>query len=433
MALDRVHPASRLAALLAVGGALGAWSATCTEYDASLLVYTGRQDAAIQDATAEDGPGAEADASADVVADTGTDGPVLDAEADVDAEASEDAKETGIVACDPCTDPGLLRPVCPPDMADPPAEVEPMVFAMRTVRAAMTKTASTDWQNIGLDLDCLNTQATGDPIMCKRTGSDPSVVEDGLLGRDNSFGRNLCGVIRLLELFNLITYDVEQSWNEGLALGKSGMLLELRRYSGEPNDPQVLLALYMSHGTRNAENTADLHANWDGNDLWSRSTTSLTLNDQPAFLDDAAYVTNGTIVAHLPEGVPLVLTSNQAALSMALTKSVVSLTMSPDHTKITNGVLAGAWYTTAALSALDGYAAQSGICQNRPEYAAARNVIATSSDVRADLKSAPTLDCNAMSMGLSFTAERAKLGGVVAPPPPVATPCDDAGVDAGAD
>jgi hypothetical protein len=69
----------------------------------------------------------------------------------------------------------------------------------------------------------------------------------------------------------------------------------------------------------------------------------------------------------------------------------------------------------------------------RPERdnANGRQALSKSSDLRLGLEPMPALECNAMSLGLGFTAQRAKLGAIVEAPPKKPDLCGDAGADAG--
>lgn len=419
---NRTLSAIRIAGVAAGACALAAWSVTCTEYDSSLLAYS-HADASPQDVQAQDESAPDSTESG--LSDAAEE-PAVDAatEAQADADAA-----TG--PCDPaCTDPDLIRPPCPPNVPDPTSLPDSLVFAMHTVRGGMTKAAMDDWKTIGLDLDCLFTKKTGSPTMCKSTASDLSVIEDGEQGRDNSFGKNLGGAIRLMELFGIIDTDVEVAWNQGLADGSNGLLFKIDDYGGGADDPQVTISVYPSTGVYDEAGVTELTANWDGNDFWTVDRNSTTPLGTAKYLDDAAFVAGYKVVGHLPEGLPLKFNASGGVLELALTRSTFVLEMSPDRQHVVSAVLGGVWYTSSAISALDDYASQTGVCPDQPQYAAARNILANSSDIRVDLKPAPNLDCNGMSIGLAFTADPAKIGAVLDAPPTQPSQCGDAGTDA---
>jgi hypothetical protein len=406
------------AALAAAASALA-----CSEYDASLLHTSRRPDASIEASAPADASEAAADRAGDQTP------------ADVYADAAKDAEaEPPVVdprACDTCKDMSLVRPPCPPTVPDPASPPDPLVLAVRSMRLGMNNKNTEDWKDLGIDFDCIATPASGSPAPCARVQGTPSAtVEDGHAGRDNSFGRNIGGLVCLLESWNLLK-NVEETGNADLESGSAGLLLIVEGFGGGRDDPLVRVGIVQSDGTRDAAGANQTKALWDGNDLWSRVKTGLDANGNPTYFDDAAYVTGGVVVAHLPDGLPIRFETSSGTLEMLLNKSVLMFTLSADNQKATEGVVAGVWHTQGAMSAFDSYAAQSGICPSNPNYKVAREALSKSSDIRLDLKPMPALECNAMSLGLGFTAQRAKLGAIVEAPPKKPDLCGDAGADAG--
>jgi len=173
---------------------------------------------------------------------------------------------------------------------------------------------------------------------------------------------------------------------------------------------------------------------WDGTDEWSILQTSLAPGNQPLFVDDSAYVSGNVLVAHMPEGLPLTFTADGSLFEMALARSVLALELSADRQRVTLGTVNGTWYRTQALAAVDAYMAQAGLCSDNPIYVQGKKVIENAADIRADLQDAPQLPCNAVSVGIEISADRANLGPAEAPPPPKPSQCGDAGAaDAGTD
>lgn len=412
----------RIALAWIIGTATAALTVACSVYDASLLKYSTDTDAAA-DATHDVVSEPDATAAEDV--DPAPPDVVEEALADAEAEAA---------ACDPCAEQGLVRPPCAPTGSDPATELDPIVYAVHTLRVGLSPKKPDDWRTIGLDMDCLLTGVGGTPSMCVGSGSSAAVLEDGLLGRDNSFGRNVGGMIRLLSQVGALPYDLEEIWNYYFSTGRQGMLFEVRHYSGEADDPRVWLALYASAGTRDPITHAAVTPKWDGTDEWSILQTSLAPGNQPLFVDDSAYVSGNVLVAHMPEGLPLTFTADGSLFEMALARSVLALELSADRQRVTLGTVNGTWYRTQALAAVDAYMAQAGLCSDNPIYVQGKKVIENAADIRADLQAAPQLPCNAVSVGIELSADRATLGQAEAPPPPKPSQCGDAGAaDAGAD
>lgn len=429
--------------------ALGLWAVTCNEYNPSLLHYsqpnTGPDDASFQaDADASDAQAADAVSEPDVA--DSSDEPVTDATSDPPLDAFDDAdaidalddvvdepdapEDAPAATCDQCPELALAHAPCPPNVPDSESLAEPLVFAVREARMGMS-TAPQDedeWRELGLDLDCLHTQSDGKPLQCRN--SSATAVQDGFEGRDNSLANNVGGFIRTMAILGLIEGDPQQAMNDRFNRGAGGLLIRIADYNGEANDPRVVVSILFSTGVVD-EDGGKATANWDGQDRWAVDEQSVAYSGEPKYTDDAAYVVDDVVVAHLPDGVPMEFVSDTATIELSINHSVLQLKMSPDHTRVIDGTIAGVWHTITALTALDRYAAQMGICPDFPGYAIARDKFATSSDTRLDLKPAPDLDCNAISMGVGIKAERALFGPIMPAPPDPPSQCTDAGVDAG--
>jgi hypothetical protein len=394
--------------------------ASCAEYDSSLLIYSdagdGGPDVSVSPDASED-PSVEPEAE-----------PEAAPEAAPDAESDADSDVFDPHGCDPCQDPSLARAPCKPP-APNPAGGEQYVFAVDTVRMGLDANKPDDWRQLGLDRDCLKTPKTGEPMPCIRAqGAPVETTEDGLEGRDNSFGRNMGGLVVQLESFKFIS-NVEEDQNQNLLEGRSGILAVIENWSGERDDPTVTFSLYLSRGVYESTGTTEILAKWDGNDLWSRDKSSVGINDKPKFVDDAAWVTDGVLVAHLPAGLPLEFSGATSSLVMSLNESVITFRVADDKTSIQEGVLAGVWNADAALASMKSFAEQSGVCPNDPMFFPVEQAVVRSPDIRLNLEYRPDLECNAMSLAMAFTGKPAKLGPIVTPPPPQPSPCD-AGADA---
>lgn len=421
--MPRSRPLPRPHTLTALVGALAACSAavTCSEYDSSLLHFSaqggaGPSDAEPHDATPEPQAEPTPEPSPEPVPEAGP----------------EPTEETGPDPrwCDTCKDTGVVRSPCPPQIPETADDIGEVVFAMRTMRFGMDATKPNDWKALGLDLDCLSTTSAGVPFACERAGTANSqVVEDGLLGRDNSFARNVGGLVVLLESWGMID-NVELRQNEYCEQGHNGILIGIKGWNGLANDSRVETAMYLSRGVRDQMGQEQVPAKWDGNDPWSIDTTSLTVGDLPKFVDDASFVTDNVLVAHLPDGVQITFEGSTTALELALNKSTISMKISDDRKSATDGIFAGVWGAQIALESMSAFAEQSGICSDNGAFPTLIQIVTNAPDARLDLVPKVGYACNAISFAMGFTGERAKLGVKVVPPPKQPSKCNDGGADA---
>jgi len=425
--MPRSRPLPRPLTLTALLGALAACSVavTCSEYDTSLLHFTAKGGSGPSDVdvpepspepTPEPGPEPAPEPSPE---------PLPEAGPEPTPEAGPDDRW-----CDTCKDPTVLRSPCPAQLPDTTDDIGEVIFAMRTMRFGMDATKPDDWKSLGLDLDCLATTKTGEPFACKRAAAaNASVVEDGLLGRDNSFARNVGGLVVMLESWQMVD-NVELKQNEYCEQGHNSILVGVRGWNGLADDTRVEAAIYLSRGVYDEAGQFEIPAKWDGNDPWSVDTTSLTLGDSPKFMDDAAYIANNVLVAHLPDGVQITFEGSTTSLELALNKSTLSMRISDDRKSASDGVFAGVWGAQTALSSMSAFAEQSGICSDNGAFPTLIQIVSNAPDARLDLVPKQDLACNAISFAMGFTAERAVLGSKIDPPPKQPSQCADAGADA---
>jgi len=357
-----------------------------------------------------------------------TDTPETDAPVDGDGNEAPDGTEDVSPSCDPCQDPTLVRLPCRPDVADEQSG-EPIVFAARTMRLGFSWDARDDWQNLGLDRDCLATTATGQPTSCKLTR--PESGKDGLAGRDNSVGLNFGELAQFMKVAGLIETDVEKAVNADMERGHDGWTLTLEEYHGGSADPQVKVAFRLSDGAQ-GEDGGWKQAQWDGTDAWSYEPNSVTgSDDAPKYVDDNAFVVDDVLVAKLPAGMPFEVQTEKGPLTMHIVQLVVAARLSTDRQRIEDGMVSAVWPMTVARDQVVEFAMKYGLCPPDPRLALLLAQFEQASDIRIDLLPAPEVPCNGISFGMAFTAHVATLGTKTAPRPDQPNACGDAGADSG--
>lgn len=340
----------------------------------------------------------------------------------IEAEAAP-PQETGPVTCDPkCSSSGLVRPPCKPAVADGPSLANPLVFAVQSMRGGMDADTPDDWQSLGLDLDCLNTGESGDPASCIREpGAGGKKVQDGLLGRDNSFGNNIGGLVRSMSAS--LDKNIEGAHNVGLYVGLQGILFVIEGYNGLADDPKVSVTMLVSAGTvDDAGNHKD--PGWLGSDKWSIDSSCLAqFSDEPKFRDNDAYVAGHVVVARMPAGIPFTFRGETSNVVMSLNENITLMRLTPELTALTDGVIAGVWPKVSATEALSTFANGLGVCPDHFAWPTLQTSIRESIDIRLDAVPDPKNDCQAISIGLAFEALPALRGPKVTPPEPQPNPC----------
>lgn len=274
--------------------------------------------------------------------------------------------------------------------------------------------------NIGLDLDKTCT-CEGEPTSCANPSWIPKgkVYCDGLDGRDNGFAR-------LFALFSLalgMGNFGSPRFTQRAQHGDWSLLIRVRGYNGLPDDDQVEVSVYPTTGFAGT----GMSPNWDGNDAWPIPSSSVSDGktgkpdlDSPIATDANAWVTNGTVVASL-KAADLLLGAETSRVLITLTAGVVmgKLTKGPKGYQIDDGIIAARWKTSDAFAALGTFINSKGdpFCTDDFYYSGAKTQLCSLVDIRSTL-GGPTDPCDALSLGISFTAQPAKLGVLVPPAPP---------------
>jgi hypothetical protein len=382
-----------LALILPVLGA--AFLVRCAIYDGSLLLS----------APAEGGSPSEA----------GTEAGLADARVDADTCAHAHAPP-------------------PPTTEDGSGNMD-MVLAASFIRILPKGTISAQHPVLpqGLDLD--DTCTCPAPESCKPPSATPHCDGDG--GTDDSTGDLFEGFAALSSEFT------DEKLNANVTSGGATVLFRIRNYNGGPNDKKVTVVVYSSRGLPNNPDGGDITPLRNGTDVWTVDPSSLLGgtsvdggascegNDNvciPVYADADAYVTGGTLVAHLDFPITVGGAGNQIVLNISASTLFARLIPEGASFRIDDGQVAGRWNTGGMLTALgkasDPLVAGGTLCNNAPLYQNVKARVCAA----ADIMTRPTDDnsgkgCNALSIGVSFTASPGHLGPIYSKPA-APDPCD---------
>ena len=211
------------------------------------------------------------------------------------------------------------------------------------------------------------------------------------------------------------------------------MVFVLSRYNGGPDDPSVTVALYLSPGFEGRRldggigDAGESSPLFDGTDRWTISPTSLiggstlvgtdcetATTCAPLYVDSDAYVTGGTLVAHLdfPIGV-----SDRFVLLVSSATVTGTLQRQGASARLQGGQVSGRASAENILSGMgllqDPFSSDY-LCKNNPTYLNVKQTLCASADVATD----PRLDntgapCDALAAASDFGK------GEPAKPPPV--------------
>jgi hypothetical protein len=189
--------------------------------------------------------------------------------------------------------------------------------------------------------------------------------------------------------------------------------MRLEGWTGEPTDPKVRFSVFTSAGWPDGASPS-----WDGEDAWPIDGTSVAPDgtvDEPLFFDDNAYVAGGVLVASLPQSGLVLVTSSGTRLVLPLVAGFIRARLVEEGGRhaVRDGVFAARIRTEAIFDALDGFRDGDGepLCTTDPFFELARETICESADIFAGTGT-PISPCDALSVGIGFTADPARLGAV---------------------
>jgi hypothetical protein len=344
--------------------------------------------------------------------------------APVDSGGGQDVVDAGVAdareaeaAPSPCPE---LFPPPPPATDDPPSDGGPnqtFIVALHTIDVGLGDAGTT---RLGYDLDRVYTGCDGGapsghgvgPESCNGASSPPVPHPDDPEGRDDWAG-HLLATLSSFDPSQFNTTTVSQR----LENGTYSVILQILQYNGTANDTQVSVGLYGSSGI------ADAGAQWNGHDTWTIDQDFVVGDSGPPYLPTHgvgnAYVADGTLVINI--NFPLSLgTSSTGSFEIELSQGLITATVVPTNGtyKLTNGQITGRWHVGDLLSAVqDLTVGGNTLCPGAPYYIALKNYACQYADIMTD----PSQDlmgktCDALSLGIGFTADPALMGAIVATP-----------------
>ncbi len=322
-------------------------------------------------------------------------------------------------------------PACDPVVAPAAPEVSNAGDTIEFAAAirAIDLDEEDDTPRFGFDLDGKCSCTIDGPSCTLPEFVDPKKATcDDERGLDNGAGIALARINALAQgaLSSLII-------NEGATQGLWTLIVRVRNYSGTPNDDHVTVAIYETPGL-----TAP---SWNGTDVWPIANTSVGSSgtvDEPLDFDDAAYVRDGVLVAHVPK-TRIWLRASSVSLPIDLVSVTLSAKIveeSAGNWRLTEGTVAAKWLLPALFKDLSAFrydmALEKRLCRDDIIYLQVKNLFCSATDILDQATANGSTECNAMSFGMRFDTESIKLGAVTNPSPMPLPECS-AGFDPATD
>jgi len=271
------------------------------------------------------------------------------------------------------------------------------------------------WKQYGYDLDGKVSTATSTDLCKPRKGGNAkNVYPDGKDGIDNSFGKNILGII------TGIASDASVKVNESIAEGKFTIMVDMEKLGADTNYNPIMAKLYGG---------SDLGAapKWDGTDMWPvipellKDPTDIT-SAQVQF--PKSYLTDNTWVSGSKGDVTLKLSISGFTLELTIASALISMELDADHKGAAQGVIAGVLSTDTLTSELKKVAGafDPSLCSGSTIDSIITQ-IEQASDIMKDGTQDANQECDGISIGLGFDAKVVQLGAIGPMANPGTDPC----------
>jgi hypothetical protein len=321
----------------------------------------------------------------------------------------------------------LARPPAPPSEVDAAGNDREFVVAFRSVDFGDSPAQIAE---LGFDLDGVDTRCdAGVPapscLVPSSAKDTPPAWCDGTCGRDHG------GNLLMLDLRSQIS---GAQLTKDMEAGRVGLLLRVTGYNGSANDDFVTVHAFVSAGVLGYADGGS--PQWNGTDEWQLIHNFAHLNGQQLFSigPSSGYVSNSVLVAQdfdSVTGFQLGFAGDDdSVLVLRLLRTVLSATMVVDGgaVSLTDGRIGGVASIQDVLSLVMSVPH----CPDNPNdpiFPLAKGATCPRADIMGDGQlNDPARGCNALALGLGFTAEPAVLSTTLQDISVVATPkCGDAG------
>lgn len=271
--------------------------------------------------------------------------------------------------------------------------------------------SSSAWKDFGLNLDGLiSTQASGDHCSPVAGANLLNVKTDGVGGIDNSFGSNL------LPLFLSLDAWIADAANEAIRTGSYSILLELYPISPEYGSQNDIVVSLFEVGLVLDD------PRWDGSDVWPVFVDSVLATDQSKARDvfPNSYLVNGTWVSgRLPGRVVMQIPWMTGFIPLQIEHAFMlgKAVIRSGALSLQEGIIAGLLPTEPWIESLREVARllDPSLCEASTFDSIAQQM-RMASDMLSDGTQDPARTCDAISIGLGFSAVPAQRGSVVAAP-----------------
>ena len=305
-------------------------------------------------------------------------------------------------------------------------------FALHTLFLGDTDRAGTvsssAWKDYGYNLDGKTSTKDSTDVCTLASGASKSFQADGNGGIDNSFGLNILPII-----VTVAGSDATTKINTSINNGTFTVMMDTVGLTDDPAQTATSLTgkLFAAGKFGQAPNADTATPTWTTADNWPVAPEFVTGGDitKPKIVFTDSYIVNGQYVNGSPTDVTLSLGIAGVTLTVTIHHAVIVF----NHTgaKATNGTIAGVITTEELVAGLKGVAGNisTSLCSGSA-FDQIAGQIRQASDIFSDGTNAAGKPCDAISIGIGFTADEIGVPKAVGVTKPGTDPCA-ASTDAG--
>jgi len=326
-------------------------------------------------------------------------------------------------------------PPAKPSGAAPTTATDEYTYALNTLLLGDTPRPSGDgplpapttsaWKDYGFDIDGKQTTKDSSDVCQRKAGAGSNVQVDGNGGIDNSFGAN---ILPIIQSAGSIPNPSEQISNS-IRGGSFTIQFKIKGLTKDAKQTNTGLSAQLfasgtfdeDGGTKPTFTSAD---DWPVRPELLNDGKTVASGSKVNFPD--SYINNGTFVT--PQGtVTISLVFQGVALDLEIQKAVIVMDISGDNA--TNGTIAGVINTEKLVSGLKSVAGRISKSLCGSAFDGIAQQIQQTSDILSDGTNRSGVPCDAISIGIGFSAKRignaTKVAGLgTASPDPCAAPAD---------
>lgn len=330
---------------------------------------------------------------------------------------------------DPANNTGVDPGQPPPPGPAQPGDGEGVAFGIDRLFLGETdrdgKKAAGSWKQYGFNLDGKVSSTISQDLCKPADGATPSdVYPDGVNGIDNSFGN------KLVSLISTLLSDPSTRVTDAIANGDFTVIFKLEGLGDQASYNPLTAKLYGGA-------TLGAAPVWDGSDRWPVVPELLEDAqdiDSATVVFPASYVVDNTWVSGPESQVSfkLTLTFSDTTIGLTIRNVRIAMDLAPDHKSVVKGTIAGVLETAVLVEELRSVigAVQPGVCEG-PGLDTILDQVRRASDIMKDGSQDPSRECDAISIGLGFTAKQVQLGEIAPPATTTGVPCGEQGEGAG--